>query len=314
MTTETGPLFDATTSPNTSTPASLRTPASPSARSRAGLPAPARRTVSGPDLLATLRTALGLPAHDRVSEEHAALRGRELPTLLPGLDVGAWLAWAQTGLLFSTRPQPTLRTVLGEAQRFLLTLLVSRMNGRMALVAAAAGLSPRAIRSCLHDELPLSHLATDRPREIRRPALPAARRSSARRTSASAARRDVNLDELAATVRRLLRLTADSDGAGAAIAMRHRPEGNVRQLRDVDAEGLLAWTITGAYLFAGGMPTMQAVRREAKHIAVCLAMTRGRTISHAAELLGVRRKPMRDAMRAVGLYPWPGTDVGTKPR
>ncbi len=66
------------------------------------------------------------------------------------VDVGALLAWALVGLtLFSRRPQPPMREVLGEVRRMILALLMERTGGNISRVAAALSTSRRAVRDQL---------------------------------------------------------------------------------------------------------------------------------------------------------------------
>ncbi len=206
-------------------------------------------------------------------------------------------------MLFAHRPQPSLRTVLGEAQRYMLALLMERMGGRYMAVAAATDLPPQAVRSCLGHDLPLPDtecvVVGLEPRAIRTP-----------RPARFIIRRAVNLAELAGLFRQVFQLSADEPGAGAAIAMRHRAQNEAPVFAEVDANGLLAWIVSGVYLFSGGMPTMEDFRSEAKRVAVGLAMTRGRSITGAATLLRISRKTLRDNMQALGVYPWDERDGG----
>ncbi|MCH9685169.1 MAG: hypothetical protein K0V04_27275 [Deltaproteobacteria bacterium] len=117
--------------------------------------------------------------------------------------------------------------------------------------------------------------------------------------------RDINLDQVATAIRRWLDLHGRDGASGVAAAMYRRQQGPAILFRDVDAEGWLAWTLCGIYLFAAGPPAMDDVRREAKRAAVCLAMTRCRgSIAAAARMLGISRKVLRENLRAAGLYPW----------
>ncbi len=117
--------------------------------------------------------------------------------------------------------------------------------------------------------------------------------------------RSVNVEQVAHAVRRWLDLPIGDTAAGARVARYRRVQGSLIFLQEVDANGWLAWMVAGAYLFSGGMPSMAAVRHEAKRVAVTLAMFRsGGSISKAATMLGISRKVLRDNLRAVGLYPW----------
>ncbi len=119
--------------------------------------------------------------------------------------------------------------------------------------------------------------------------------------------RNVNVEQIARAVCQWLDLPPGGPAAGAKVGRYRRVQGALIHLRDVDANGWLAWMVAGAYLFSGGMPTMETIRQEAKRIAVTLAMFRsGGNITEAAAMLGIARKVLRDNLRAAGLYPWVG--------
>lgn len=86
-------------------------------------------------------------------------------------------------------------------------------------------------------------------------------------------------------------------------------------VRGVDTGGWITWCLAGLSVFTHDQPpVMRRVYTEAKRIAMSLAMLRSSgNITVAAQALGTSRRALRDGLRAVGLYPWPGVD-GNGPR
>ena len=126
-------------------------------------------------------------------------------------------------------------------------------------------------------------------------------------------RRDVAPGDVARILRAVLGLPPDQTAPGEQAAFVSLPMPAV--VRGIDTGGWIAWCLTGISVFTHDQPpVMRCVYTEAKRIAMSLAMLRSSgNISVAARALGTSRRALREGLRAVGLYPWPGTD-GTGPR
>lgn len=82
----------------------------------------------------------------------------------------------------------------------------------------------------------------------------------------------------------------------------------------VDATGWLAWALVGLHVFArpvdqdhsgSRIPTIRAAGREARLVAIVVAMLRHRgNLSRAAKALETSRRALREHLKAEGLYPW----------
>ncbi len=259
-----------------------------------------RRDLRVSEVSTTLRGLAGLLEPRSTTGEHAATRGRSVPRVVEGVDVDAWVGWALVGLfVFSAQPRPSLSRVLGEAQRFLLALLLERTGGTVRAVVEMTGLRASAIRTCLEREVPM----------------PSARVNPWETSVGDGAAypgKGWSIAEL-----RSLDVTVLERRLREALGVRVSPERSESQpdpgpalrepmlVHDVDIDALWDWVSVGANLFQGGLPSMAALRRESKRFAVSLAMTRsGGNLSQAARMLCIQRKPLREALQSVGLYPW----------
>lgn len=79
----------------------------------------------------------------------------------------------------------------------------------------------------------------------------------------------------------------------------------------LDSEGFIAWCLTGLVIFEGAPPSTRVAVHEAQRVVMVLAMLRTRgNITHAARALDTSRRRLRETLRSVGLYPWPGIVSG----
>lgn len=86
-------------------------------------------------------------------------------------------------------------------------------------------------------------------------------------------------------------------------------------VRGLDAEGWLAWCLSGLLVFEGGEPTIARARFESRRTVTALALLRSRgNLSRAARSLGKSRKGLRDSLREFELYPWPRAEDRRIPR
>ncbi len=115
--------------------------------------------------------------------------------------------------------------------------------------------------------------------------------------------RDVEPGEVAEQLRGMLGLPPEQPAQGEAAAWLRRPMPAV--VRELDAEGWIAWCLVGLVIFGEGFPALETIRLESKRVAAALAMLRARgNISAAAMMLKTSRKVLRENLRVGGLYPW----------
>jgi hypothetical protein len=109
--------------------------------------------VSVPMFMGSLRASLGLPPNEPHPEEDAATLGRALPDVVEDLDPGAWLAWAQAGLLlFSGGTIPSVRNATSAGRRVALALAMRRTAGNISASAKALQTSRKVMREQLRAE------------------------------------------------------------------------------------------------------------------------------------------------------------------
>ncbi|MEX1368115.1 MAG: hypothetical protein AB1Z98_33610 [Nannocystaceae bacterium] len=155
---------------------------------RSELPEIVRRDIDSFDLALLLRGAVGLPLRESARGEAAASVGREIPAVVPGVDIGGWIAWALAGLVVfaageQARPpaepaepaeqdEPTIqpsrpshearvrrllalvpdrRVATREALRLVAALAMMRTDGNISQAAAALETSRRATREVLEN-------------------------------------------------------------------------------------------------------------------------------------------------------------------
>lgn len=131
--------------------------------------------------------------------------------------------------------------------------------------------------------------------------------TDAPRPMPSVPRRDVVPHELAEDLRSMLYLPPGAVLHGELAVTMRRIFPTI--VCGVDAEGWLAWALAGLLVHANGAPTFRRARAESRRAILALAMLRARAnISAAADFVGLSRKVFRDNLRALDLYPWPGTE------
>lgn len=104
-------------------------------------------------LMGSLRAGLGLPPDEPHPEEDVAALRRPLPDVVENLDPGAWLAWAQAGLLlFSAGTMPSVRNAASAGRRVALAFAMRRTAGNISASAKALQTSRKVIREQLQAE------------------------------------------------------------------------------------------------------------------------------------------------------------------
>lgn len=132
--------------------------------------------------------------------------------------------------------------------------------------------------------------------------------------------RNLPASEVAAFLRSLVGLPP-ADGGGADVGGRPMP-------RTIDAASWIAWTMAGLHACAlpegeddgvprrrgPWVPSARTMVREARRVAMVLAMTRySGNISRAAEALGTSRRALRETLKTAELYPWGEGSEGDEP-
>jgi hypothetical protein len=107
------------------------------------------RDVEPDEVAARLRTMLGLAPERPVPGEQAASFHRALPSLVTGLDAGAWIAWCMVGLALFSGGFPSLAMVRHETKRALLALVMLRTDGNVSSAGRITGTSRKVLRDGL---------------------------------------------------------------------------------------------------------------------------------------------------------------------
>ncbi|MEX1367774.1 MAG: helix-turn-helix domain-containing protein, partial [Nannocystaceae bacterium] len=98
------------------------------------------------ELAKLLRSVARLTPDRRSFGEWVAAYRRELPLVVPAVDVDAWIAWVLVGVpLFSTT-LPTVKRTRDTATRVLLSIALARADGSLSAVARSLGSSRKVLR------------------------------------------------------------------------------------------------------------------------------------------------------------------------
>lgn len=104
------------------------------------------RDVEPHDVAAKLRGMLGLDPQRPAPGEQAATFDRELPSLVPMLDAGGWIAWCIAGLPLFSGGLASLGTARDAAVRTVLVRVLLMGRGNISEAERLTGTSRKVIR------------------------------------------------------------------------------------------------------------------------------------------------------------------------
>lgn len=108
-----------------------------------------RRTAVLDEVAESLRAMLGLDPDEPVPCEQAASAGHPLPSVIAGLDAGAWIAWCLAGLPLFVGSLPSLRRVKAAAGHVLVALAMTKAEGNLSRASALTRTSRKVLRDNL---------------------------------------------------------------------------------------------------------------------------------------------------------------------
>lgn len=118
-------------------------------------------------------------------------------------------------------------------------------------------------------------------------------------------RREVALSDVLVALRLALGVPSVQPVPGEELANLGR---EVPEQVKVDPGAWIAWCVGGLVLLDGeGQPSRSSAIDEAKRMIAAMAMHRwGGNLTRAAKMLDTSRRALRDSLRHLQLYPWPG--------
>lgn len=112
-------------------------------------PEPVLRDAVPAEIATFLRVVMGLSPTELAPGELAATLRRSMPSVVHGLDSGAWIAWCLSGLVLFAEGLPVMEWVRVESKRVVMALAMLHSGGNITAAAEALGTSRRALRESL---------------------------------------------------------------------------------------------------------------------------------------------------------------------